>query len=172
VSDTPTAESTAAREFMEETLAVVRYFPGDTIPRTRWDDIATDLAFGNYTMKITQGNKQRKFVMFVKQIPWDPEATYRFSRYRAALTCPRDMCTLNIDTHPAITDSGSLRKEFIEKKMISFWSVPQLRGAVNNSGVMVHRGGRVEHCRDTFLQRLDLILNEMAFFVPATLDEN
>ena len=127
---------------------------------------------GNYTIKITQGDKHRKFVMFVKQIPWDPEATYRFSQYRGALTCPRNMCTLDIDTHPAVTEVGSVRKEFIEKKVISLWSVPQLRRAVNNNGVMVHRGGKVEHCRDTFLHRLDIILNELEFIRPGTLDEH
>jgi hypothetical protein len=157
---------------MEETLAVVRYFPDDPIPRTRWDDIASDLASGNYTMKVTQGDKHRKFVMFVKQIPWDPEATFRFSMYRSALTCPRGMYDIDVDSHPATTEFGSVRKEFIEKKIISLWSVPQLRGAVHKNGVMMHRGGRVEHCRDTFLQGLDIILNEMEFVVPGTLDEH
>jgi 8-oxo-dGTP pyrophosphatase MutT (NUDIX family) len=158
------AESTAAREFMEETLAVVRYFPDDTIPRTKWVDIAQDLVAGNYTMKITQGDKHRKFVMFVKQIPWDPEAIYRFSRYRAALTRPRAIGALDVDTHPAVTESGSVRKEFIEKTILYLWSVPQLRGAVEKNGTM-HRGGRVEHCRDIFLQRLGIILPELPFNV-------
>jgi 8-oxo-dGTP pyrophosphatase MutT (NUDIX family) len=170
--DGDSAESTAAREFMEETLAVVRYFPDDVLPRTSWHDIAADLTNGNYTIKITQGDKHRKFVMFVKQIPWDPDATYRFSRYRAALTCPRDMCTLDVDAHPAVTEFGSVRKEFIEKKILSLWSVPQLRRAVNNNGVMVHRGGRVEHCRETFLQGLDIILNELEFVGPGVMDEH
>ena len=169
VAGDESAESTAAREFMEESLAVVRYFAEDTIPRTTCADITADLLAGNYTMKITQGNKHRKFVMFVKQIPWDPEATYRFSRYRAALTCPRGICTL--EAHPAVTALGSVRKEFIEKKIISFWSVPQLRGAVHKNGVMIHRGGRVEHCRDTFLHGLDIILNELEFLGPGGLDE-
>ena len=166
-----TAEATAAREFTEETLAVVRYFKDDVLPRTTWTDIADDLSNGNYTLKITQGDKHRKFVMFVKQIPWDPEAIHRFSQYRMSLTCPRNIFGLDVDTHPALTSSGSVRKEFIEKKHLALWSVPQLRHAINNNGIMMHRGGRVQHCRDSFMKRLDIVLAEFDFLGPGVLDE-
>ena len=169
-NDGESAETTAAREFMEETLAVVKYFNYDVIPRTTWTDIAEDLVRGNYTLRLTQGDTQRKFVVFVKQIPWDPASASRFAECRSALTRPRQPGD-PIGNHPAIRISESVRKEYLEKRMLSFWSVPQLRYAVNHNGVMTHRGGYVEHCRKSFIESLEIVLSEMTFAMPGMLDE-
>ena len=170
-----TDAQSAAREFMEETLGIVKYFEHDTLPRTAWHDVAADLQAGNYTFRMSQGDKTRKFVTFVKQIPWDAEAPHRFSMYRAALTRPRRLePTPGIDLthHPALTHmSTTVKKEFLEKKVISMWSVPQLRRAVEHEGVMTHRGGYVEQCRPRFLERLEIILEQLAFILPDTLEE-
>ena len=119
------AEETAAREFFEETLAVVKYFDTDTLPRQGWGDIVDDLRSGRYAMRLTQGDSRRKFVTFVKQIPWDPAVVSRFSTYRTALTCPRfgvgGDTPPNVAYHPGLLrthmDMPVMRKEFLEKKM-------------------------------------------------------
>lgn len=166
-----TAEDTAAREFVEETLSVVRYFPGDSLPRAGYDDIASDLRQRRYTMRLTQGNQQKKFVVFVKQIPWDPEAVDRFSAYRLALTRPPGVhAGVDVSGHPALRGRCA-RREHLEKKMLSLWSVPQMRHAVHHKGVMTHRGGYVEHCRDGFRDTMELVLNELGFVLPELMNE-
>ena len=171
------AEDTAAREFFEETLAVVKYFPDDTIPRTGWSDIAADLKQGKFTLRVTQGNGVRKFVIFVKQIPWDPEVVSRFSLYRTALTCPRFVPPphFTLTTHPSLMRPNLavpvVRKEFLEKKMLGLWSVPQLRRAVDHGGTMTHRNGYIEHCRPSFVESLEIVLGELAFHAPGALNE-
>jgi 8-oxo-dGTP pyrophosphatase MutT (NUDIX family) len=169
------AEETAAREFFEETLAVVKYFKNDTIPRRGWADIADDLKKGKYTLQFTQGNGERKFVIFVKQIPWDPEVVSRFSTYRSTLTCPHSVRPDSLaHIHSVLlrdTNEPVVRKEFLEKKMLGFWSVPQLRRAVEHGGTMTHRNGYVEHCRPSFMESLELVLAELAFHEPGALEE-
>lgn len=168
-----TAEVTAAREFAEETLAVVRYFPGDSVPRMGYDDIVNDLQQRRYTLRLTQGDHQRKFVVFVKQIPWDPAAVDRFRAYRLALTGPPGAASaeaLDVAGHPALRGQR-VRKEYLEKKMLSLWSVPQLRNAVNHRGVMTHRGGYVEHCKDGFRDTMELVLSELGFILPELMNE-
>jgi len=165
------AEETAAREFFEETLAVVKYFEDDTLPRQGWRDIADNLKGGKYTMKLTQGNAARKFVIFVKQIPWDPAVVSRFSTYRSSLTCPQFTISAG-DTHPGLRPgSRVMRKEFLEKKTLGLWSVPQLRKAVDRGGTMTYRNGYVEHCRPSFVESLGIVLSELEFHEPGMMHD-
>jgi len=171
--DDDSPEVTAAREFMEETLSVVKYFEHDVLPRTTYMDIAQDLRNNNHTMRVTQGDKHRRFVMFVKQIPWDPEVVHRFSEYRNVLTRPSRVGppTVNTENHPAIDASKCVKRTFLEKKMLSLWSVPQLRHAVDYKGVMIARNGYAEHCRDSFRESLKIVLDELGFIIPGILEE-
>jgi hypothetical protein len=174
------AEDTASREFFEETLGVVKYFEGDQLPRQGWRDIAADLKDGRFTMKLTQGNSSRKFVIFVKQIPWDPEVVSRFSTYRSYLTCPHFVAPSGWEPHgphpglhPGLHPEGPrvIRKEFLEKKMLGLWSVPQLRQAVDRGGTLTYRNGYVEHCRPSFMESLEIVLSELSFNEPGVMEE-
>lgn len=155
------AEETAAREFVEETLAVVKYFDGDTIPRESHHDIATDLSKGNYHMKLSQSDDKRRFVVFVKQIPWDPVAVSRFSDFRAALTRPVE-CGQGkpVFHHPACNTSGYIPKQYLEKKSLGIWSLAQLQYAVGHGAVLKHRAHHDERCRESFLASVELILRK------------
>jgi hypothetical protein len=164
------AEHTAAREFVEETLGMVKFSDQDTLPITSPDAICDQLKQGNYMFKITQGTKLRTFVMYVKQVPWDPECTYRFSDMRSKLTRPPDANAPPL-THPAIDGRMSVRKEYLEKKILAFFSFPQLRYAVNHDGVIVFRNGYIEHCRASFMESLELILGEFGFQAPWLVNE-
>ena len=87
-----TAEDTAAKEFIEESLSMVQYFRNDTIPRTQYIDIADSLRRGEYAfqIKVLFGTTEdpRNHVTFVKQIPWDPSAVLRFDECRTMLLAP------------------------------------------------------------------------------------
>ena len=87
-----TAEDTAAKEFIEESLSMVQYFKNDSIPRTQYTDIADSLRRGEYAfqIKVLFGTTEdpRNHVTFVKQIPWDPSAVLRFDECRTMLLAP------------------------------------------------------------------------------------
>ena len=182
-------EETAAREFWEESMAMVRYFDEDTVPRSEYQDIADSLRRGEFTFQFTLGfgyeNKPRSYVTFVKQVPWDPHGLYRFRQSRdmlmnASLHYGGDRWDAMLSNHPGVREvttspSGGktiqVRKDFLEKKSIGLWSVPQLQHAVEFDGVMSSRNGRVERCRPMFTGFLELLLSELSFYCPETVQE-
>jgi len=94
-------EETAAREFVEETLGVVKYFLRDKVKRrarSDFRDIALSLKRGEYLRKIetaytTNEGDIRVFVTFVTPIPWDPSCIRRFQECRNLLTATRSLLT-------------------------------------------------------------------------------
>lgn len=195
------AEETAAREFVEESLAMVRYFDDDALPRTRYHDIAESLKRGEFTFKLTIGcgtpERPRSYVTFVKQIPWDPQAILRFEECRDMILNPtshfgtarwmklveknpgvRQIQSAGTVTQKAdstetfVTTVVQVKKDFMEKKTLGLWSIPQLRQAVECQGIMGRRDGRVERCRPSFTSVIDLVLSELAFYEPETAHEN
>ena len=181
------AEGTAAREFVEETLAVVKYFDTDTLPRQTHDDITLSLQRQEYTFKFYisyETSPERHFVVFVKQIPWDPDCVDRFVETRYRLMDARAHYGSYewmrfMYHHPAVqviagaseceqskkqqTDAVSCTQkirvnyDFLEKTQLWMWSLPQLQTAVENNGKL--RNG--EYCRDSFLRFLPILLQEL-----------
>ena len=181
-------EHTAAREFVEETMGMVKYFENDTIPRTEYVDILESLKKGEYTFKITIGfgtiDKHKNYIIFMKQIPWDPRCTYRFETCRNMLLNP--MLYLNtpkwnelIEKNKAlkkITDiTGNVHfivnKDFLEKKKLNYFSIPQLQFAIENHGILTRRNGVIERCRSSFVQVIELVLSELMFADPTYSNE-
>ena len=137
----------AAREFWEETCAMLPYFQHDTIPRPGMEDIAESLRRDEYLFCVTmwtqtpQGDK-RLFVTYVKQVPWTPGAFHSFQeahqylhklRSQAAAGVPLCMEeVLSVFPHPSISVAPhvAISKDFLEKKSIRMWSIPQLRAAI------------------------------------------
>ena len=99
----PTAEETAAKEFWEESLAVVKYFADDALPRKHYGDIARSLRRGEYLFQIQilfgTATDPRHHVTFVKQIPWDPHVVFRFNKCRRRLMLHR-----NLTVPPSLDD--------------------------------------------------------------------
>ena len=156
------AEDTAAREFYEETLAIVSFFNGDSLPRPHWTDIADSLRQGHYILKITQTDGTRKFVSFVKEIPWDPGVISRFSLLRKKLTSPcSSLCHPNHPNHPSQDEQGNVRTEYLEKKVLGMWSLPQIQFAARNKGYITTRNGYEERCRVSFTNTLEIVLKEL-----------
>jgi hypothetical protein len=79
------AEDIAAREFVEETAGMMKYFNTDTIPRSNYTDISQSLRQDKYLLRlefnaISKANAKVQYVLFFKQVPWDPGASRRFAR--------------------------------------------------------------------------------------------
>ena len=165
-------ETTAAREFVEETCATVKYFENDSLPRTSSDDIADSLRRGYYTSKFYvsyHSVKQEYFVVFVKEIPWDPECVQRFSTVRQLLKSANIFYGTNhwkrapMQHHPAITiNPNKIRnpiltnKDYLEKIQLSYWSFQQLQYACEHNGML--RDG--EYCRKSFYDFLHVLISE------------
>ena len=181
-------EMTAAREFLEETLAMVRYFETDTIPRCGYSDIAESLQRGEYTFQFTLelgivDDVRRCYMTFVKQIPWDTHMMYRFNMCRnmimnVSLHYASPNWTELLTNHPAIILAPNnnaltckIRKPFLEKKSIALWSVPQLQHAMDFDGIMCSRNGNVERCRPAFTSFIEFLLSELNFYNPESIDE-
>jgi len=79
------AEDIAAREFVEETAGMMKYFAADNIPRSNYFDISQSLRQDKYLLRlefnaISKTNARVQYVLFFKQVPWDPGASRRFAR--------------------------------------------------------------------------------------------
>jgi hypothetical protein len=94
-------EYIAAREFVEETAGMLMYFQTDVLPRSSYTDIAASLSDNNFLFRLVFGVTSSSassstspatirsdsgssssnggiYVVFVKQIHWDPQAARRF----------------------------------------------------------------------------------------------
>lgn len=82
-------ERTAAREFLEETMAIVKFNEWDFIPRLTSEDIEKGLESGDYCLRITINLPVFKnpmvHVCYLKRIPWDPGLPNRFRFVRNRL---------------------------------------------------------------------------------------
>jgi hypothetical protein len=120
--------------------------------------------------------KKRRYVTFVKQVPWRPNSLCKFSKVFKALKLV-DGTTGKLPpllkNHPAIyVDSNGkwcVKKEWLEKRRIGLWSIPQLSEALSNEGVLSSRNGNVERCRDSFPPLIEKLLEEFTFYYPTFL---
>ena len=194
------APTIAAREFWEETGGMLRYFQGDTAPRMGMEDIRESLRRKEYIFQITMWTefekKRRYFVTFVKQIPWSPEASYAFAENHSLLNRLRNQlqCCTNrkeVDEqcskiqHPSITahitvggnTHYKINKDFLEKKAIRMWSIPQLRYAIDQQIRREHNGykpihtdcvdiQKVDRFRSCFIPMMVAVLRELPYYEP------
>lgn len=196
------APTIAAREFWEETGGMLRYFEGDPVPRMTMEDIRESLRRKEYIFQITMwtefDKKKRYFVTFVKQIPWSPEATYAFSETSTILNRLRNQMQCNpirteIDhqcskiQHPSISSHLTLggnthykiNRDFLEKKAIRMWSIPQLRYAIDQQLRREHKRGKppvipaggmdiqkVDRFRSCFIPMMVAVLRELPYYEP------
>lgn len=93
-------EHVAAREFLEETCGMVKFFESDTLPRTEHADISNFLASHKFLLRVNivikpggepsgKADAHKLYTVFVTQIPWDPQCVLRFGRCRSMLATVR-----------------------------------------------------------------------------------
>lgn len=182
--DESTAEQVAAREFVEESLGAIQYFDDEEGQiMTDYTPVQQSLMREEYVFRIISDtgneNNKRHFVTFVKQVPWKPSSIERFSFMFTTLKAAdgtHGKLPPVLQNHPAmyIDNLGKWRvkKEWLEKKRIGLWSIPQLSEAVRNTGVLRSRNGRVERCHDSFPQLIATLLEEFTFYDPTFLENS
>ena len=135
-----TPEQVAAREFIEESLGVVRF--SDAFQKETITDIAHALRQERYLLKFTRVFEDKKFVTFVVHVPWDPTVPKRF---------------LTARTDPAHTDSC-----YQEKSHVALFSAASTLQAVRSKGYLMPH----ERCCATLTQTLTIVLPELQFYFP------
>jgi len=161
----------AAREFQEESCGVIRVYENEPIPRKSHELVSDLLKNKGYMMHIDfKPNHQDQFVYrtYVKQVPWQPETFQKFGLLVNELVDLKRGKDVSLVTynHPAvynITEGRSkvkVKDAYLEKQQLGYWSIPQLRNALQKPGRLIHiRHGRKQMLRETFSKRLGFVLN-------------
>ena len=163
----------AAREFVEETLGVVRYFDDDHLPRRRYDDIENSLKNGDYSFCVNVMRDQLpRYSIFVKSIPFDPYCQLRFHHARDMLLRanyhskdPKKKAELL--KHPAVSlsydsdASVTVNHSFMEKKQIQYWSSYQVHNATQQDAILTCRNGTNERMKVSSIPVMKFILQNM-----------
>jgi 8-oxo-dGTP pyrophosphatase MutT (NUDIX family) len=132
------AEETAAREFLEETLGQVKYFEEDVLPLVDYQKIAASLKEEErYLLLFKHGTRST----FVVQLPWDPLVPRRFVE---TLLCP---------------EAAEWEACYLEKSTLGLFSVPQVQQATLNKGYL----SETERCHVNLTKSLSVIVNELQF---------
>lgn len=134
ISKTP--EYIAARELVEESAGVLRYFGNETLDHVEHlqDNIEASLLRGEYLAKFETGlNNRQKYVTFVKQVPWQPRISHLFQQTKKLLNRAQtsfDSLTesdkILVQSHPAVKMKNSavmLDKAFFEKSDLNYFSL-------------------------------------------------
>lgn len=169
------AAQTAAREFHEETLAMMPFYEGEEMPRQSYVPIVKALQAGEYTFKMeTPIGEDGVYITFVVQVPLLPGITAEVEKTHALLSKLAEEeggrggvasgggAAAPID-HPACS-ANRVNRDYLEKTTCRFWSTPVLkRAGTSFSGTIQNRtrsGLRNEQLRNTFRHRLRIVLAE------------
>jgi hypothetical protein len=125
------AEMAAAREFAEESLCVIRM--GDEVVDSECfaEDAQRRLENKEFLYKLEilhnkpEGQSYVR-VLFVVQVPWQPDVCAQFASQREALLGYGAR-----DCHPAVRD-GVVDAHYLEKDVIEFWSPDRLGEVARN----------------------------------------
>ena len=155
------AEACAAREFHEETMAMVPVTPLENtlsdaalIARGARRDthvVARGLAAGGFTLRVNVTSETGTYTTFVKQVPWRPGCQDTFQTVLRKANSGR-LGT----THAACMADGVVPDAFLEKTCVRLWSVAQLRRLVTDT----RRRRGPERLRWGFHERLGAILDQ------------
>jgi len=171
------AEKCAAREFHEETCAVVTL--NDTVNTS--EDMEILLLNRKYTFKITTViDASRYYVTFVKQVPFQADICRLYadvlqtlqsvrteSRMAGSYTPQSEEETTMLTSHPAVVMDDTkekvlkVHKEYIEKQSLQWISLPHIREAIVRGDMATPPQRMPPQCvvlRDTFRWRIKHVL--------------
>lgn len=179
----------AAREWLEETLACVKVHAWDNIPHTNAVGFTKALRDMQFLFRVDCGSK----TLFVQQIPWDPTVVTRFALTRRALLHVQNDKVLShserqlLRHHPALSVIGRRRlfhdqrhkqmrwryridhpivsPEFLEKQEIGLWSLPQIKHAVENRGILCTSRGE-QQLKSECIASFALIVKQLQILAP------
>lgn len=196
------AEQCAAREFIEESLGMVRYHSrDDTMPLSVAKDaqgIASSLVRGEYAYKYVHlQDGMPRYVVFVREIPWDASCVLRFRSVRSIMlrlnTTYRTLDRAGraeLVAHPAVflerTRTGvapgaetsiwvGAKNTHLEKRCLGWWSLSQVRAMVHSEGDAL-RPPDARHgthtCAPGLLQVFGRLLHHYQFTRPQAADHH
>ena len=154
----PDAAATAAREFHEESLAVLPVTEAESAMssleivtkgvRTDPEELAEELRAGDFHFRLLSVfSETHQYVTFVKQVPWRPESRDLFRNLASRVRDDRVPAT-----HAVSGDAGVAEDCYREKVAIALFSVPQLR--------RICSGRAASRSRRGFIARLEAILDQ------------
>jgi len=177
MTNTPeSAETTAAREFWEETACTMHFESSVSFGLNKphpshvvYDSFAamhSALIEHRYVMRIniTQPDGA-EYVCWVVETPWEPALPMRFAKLTRALRAKRDHDIDSPDIpahHPAIINDR-VNSCFIEKTSIALFSLPILARALEERNAICRRHNRIEYLRGTFAIRLRVVLSHLGY---------
>ena len=150
-----TACETAGREFVEESMGLIRFSPGDSVPYESHAPVSRALSAGEFALSVTftMRSKSTRYITFLKQIDFDRHAMHKHEITFCALRDKGDGKTTTV-RHPLLSREGTVPDCYLEKTAIRWWSVPQLYSAMRRTR------GNNERLRSSFANRLRVILKE------------
>lgn len=162
------AEECAAREFHEETCAIVKFFADEKLPRKHYNIVMRELKKEKYYMRVEfEHDNHKKYVTFVKQIPWNASYPTIFSEsINTLIKYTKGTAKIPVsEEHPAVTnleeEEIKINRDYMEKQAIQYWSMPQLKSAIAATRhVLGHRCNRPEMLRESFVSRLASIMEK------------
>lgn len=161
------AEECAAREFHEESAAIVSFWSNEPVPRPSYQQIVDELKDEQYYMKVEfEHTNNVKYVTFVKQVEWDPSYPMKFAEtINRLIKYTKGDPVPQTDSHPAVTNLGKeevhINRDYMEKQALQYWSIPQLKSAVTASKhVLGLKCNRPEMLRESFVSRLASVLEK------------
>ena len=136
--------TTAAREFTEESLGVVRLDNASPVCRardyaTRCEKILTDKQYLFYVHCQYPGLDCLKMqYYYVLQVPWQADLPNQFQHTRKKLlTTPKNVYRSN--PHPALDQQQTVQPQYLEKQTVQWWSLDRLLQVVRGSGKYKHQ---------------------------------
>ena len=127
------APQTAAREFVEESMGVIKFSERHATPYTDYKPVEDAIAQGAYALSITFTMPERssKYVTYIKQLKFDRHAV----RTHHDLYCALRQKHAGIEAvgrsprHPLLEPGRPVPDGYLEKSALRWWSIPQLNAA-------------------------------------------
>lgn len=165
----PDSCCTAAREFCEETMGLVRWREGQALPVRNWEPLAESLRSGNFLscmrlVYVSRG-RPRRYDVFLLKIPWDASISSRFRAARRSFRAERgrEWMAARRGGNPSLDDRGRLRPSCAELAGCAVWSVEQIRQMVRGGcRVLADHLGNVRRCRRSLVPVMSNVLQQLA----------
>lgn len=130
---------TAAREFVEESLACIRLDKA-ILPSQYTKYFKQQLENGQYELMLRMYYGTVLRIYYVVRVPWQPEVRERFDILRTALfnAHTAQECSFSLGKHPAVHVDEELtvqiRNTYLEKCEVRYWGLDRLNYVINRYG--------------------------------------
>ena len=158
-------EECASREAWEETCSMMKFGPNDEVPLSSYTNIKQKLKNDDYLMKIKISQPDgSQYVTWIVEVPFDAELPKKFAECQQKIRSINYIEKINdirdeqLRKHPALRNRMRVDPCFMEKANIQLFSIPNLVSAIENKGALIWRYGYSEYLRDSFYNRLAIIL--------------